>query len=174
MMLDATGKCKYCDEQTSERARLAKQREVVQFLDYCMPEHPYTSVDRVPFDLKVCGGKERPDVLWDEFADRVVILEVDEKQHRERPCECEQTRMINISQALGCERTLWIRYNPDAFKGDDTRRWESKAKRLEVLRRWLKWGFTAHLEHTVSVVYLFFDGFREGDVKVERILSCLQ
>ena len=174
MMLDPTGKCEYCDEQTAKRARLAKQREVVQFLDHCMPEHPYTSVDRVPLDLKDCGGKERPDVLWDDLADRVVILEVDEEQHRDRPCECEQTRMVNISQALGCERTLWIRYNPDAFMGDDARRWGSKARRLEVLRRWLEWGFTTELEYTISVVHLFFDGFREQDVKVECLLSCLE
>lgn len=169
MMLDTAGKCEYCDGQTAKRAKLAKQREVVQFIDHCMHEHPYTSVDRVPFDLKDCGRKERPDVLWD-LADRVVILEVDEEQHRGRPCECEQARMMNISQALGCERTLWIRYNPDAFTSDDARRW-NKARRLELLRRWLVWGFTADLEHTISVVHLFFDGFREHDVRAECLLS---
>ena len=78
--------------------------------------------------------------------------------------------MVNISQALGCERTLWIRYNPDAFKGGEAGRWRSKGRRLELLRRWLEWGFTAELEHTVSVVHLFFDGFREGDVAVSRLL----
>ena len=41
---------------------------------------------------------------WDR-ADRVVMLEIDEGQHKYRPCECEQTRMMNVSQAIGCERT---------------------------------------------------------------------
>jgi hypothetical protein len=47
----------------------------------------------------------------------VVILEVDEEQHLGRPCECEQTRMINVSQNLAAPRTLWIRYNPEARAG---------------------------------------------------------
>lgn len=49
-------------------------------------------------DLKDCDRRERPDVLWDR-GDRIVILEVDEDQNRERPCECEQTRICQISCA---------------------------------------------------------------------------
>jgi hypothetical protein len=108
-------------------------------------------------------------VLWD-CADRIVILEVDEDQHKDRPCECEQTRMMNISQALGAERTVWIRYNPDAFTSPESRAWTTNAKRHKVLKNWLVWALTSELAYTISVIHLFFDGFREGEVQVERFL----
>lgn len=171
-ILNANDLCRDCEEWTcGVRPRLAKQREVLQFLDYELAEHPYDSTDVTPQSLRDCDRRERPDVLWDR-GDRVVILEVDEGQHEDRPCECEQTRMMNISQALGCQRTLWIRYNPDAFKGNESRKWTSKAKRHAVLKQWLMWALTSEdlPQHTISVVYLFFDGFCEGNVQLERFL----
>jgi hypothetical protein len=148
---------------------LVKQREVLQFLDYEFSEHPYSTTDRIPQDLKDCNRLERPDVMWDKH-DRIVILEIDENQHKDRPCECEQTRMMNVSQALGCERTVWIRYNPDSFKSEESRKWSSKAKRHAILKEWLIWALKSELPYTISVVHLFFDGFREGGVQVEKFL----
>ena len=146
--------------------KLAKQREVVQFLDAQLGEYPYSSVDRTPPDVKDCGGKERPDVLWglDVLPDRIVILEVDENQHADRACECEQVRMINITHALGSETTVWIRYNPDPFRGASSS--VTRAKRHSILREWLLWAFTTPRETlpTASVLHLFFDGFAESDV----------
>jgi hypothetical protein len=171
MLLGDDGKCEYCDEHTSKRARLAKQREVVQFIDYeVAPEWPYTSVDRVPPGLKDCGDKERPDVLWDTVADRIVILEVDENQHKERPCDCEQTRMVNISQALGAPHTIWIRYNPDAFVGAS--RSYTQTRRLAILKEWVVWclSTTTPMEYTIGVVHLFFDGFREDTTRIVKLL----
>lgn len=60
-------------------------------------------------------GRERPDFVWD-CKTHMVILEVDEYQHSSRNCECEQTRMANITSSFGMP-CLWIRYNPDEYKG---------------------------------------------------------
>ena len=170
-ILNRDGHCGDCCHWFGKRPRLAKQREVVQFLDFNMKDTPYASVDKVPMDIRDCGGKERPDVLW-ELPDRIVILEVDEDQHSGRACECEQVRMMNISQSLGCERTIWIRYNPDAFKGGESRKWTSSGKRHGVLKQWLEWSFKVDLcaLGTISVLHLFFDGFSEGGVRIEKLL----
>ena len=169
-VLNSQGKCADCFAFESGRTpRLAKQREVVQFLDHHMREFPHDSVDQTPQELKDCDRRERPDVLWNRL-DRIVILEIDEEQHKNRPCECEQTRMMNISQALGNERTVWIRYNPDAFRSTESRKWVRRSKRHEVLKTWLKWALTADLPYTISVVHLFFDGFKEGNVQIEKFL----
>ena len=170
-VVNADGLCADCDAwRSGKRPRLAKQREVLQFLDHCFTEHPYNSTDVTPRELLECDRRERPDVMWDR-ADRVVMLEIDEGQHKDRPCECEQTRMMNVSQAIGCERTVWVRYNPDSFKSVEARKWTSKAKRHEVLKAWLTWALTAELPYTISVVHLFFDGFREGGVQVEKFMG---
>ena len=170
-VLNSQGKCADCFAfECGKTPRLAKQREVLQFLDHQFKDFPYDSTDRTPQSLKDCDRRERPDVLWDR-ADRVVILEIDEGQHKDRPCECEQTRMMNISQAYGCERTVWIRYNPDSFKSPESRKWVQRHRRHEVLKSWLKWALTADtIPYTISVVHLFFDGFREGNVQIERFL----
>jgi hypothetical protein len=86
-------------------------------------------------------------------------------------CVCEQTRMMNISQAYGCQKTVWIRYNPDASKGSESRKWAQRHKRHEILKSWLKWALTADtLPYTITVLYLFFDGFREGGAQIKKFL----
>lgn len=77
---------------------------------------------------------------------------------------------MNISQALGSERTIWIRYNPDAFSGPESRRWTTRQKRHSLLKEWLLYALTSPLPHTISIVHLFFDGFCQGNVEVERFL----
>ena len=110
--------------------------------------------------------------VHDVLPDRNVMLEVDEGQHKTRACECEQIRMINITQALGSETTIWIRYNPDAFKGGSC----SRAKRHAILKSWLLWAFKEPRENlpTATVVQLFFDGFTEGGVRPWELLPAKQ
>jgi hypothetical protein len=157
------------------RARLAKQREVMQYLDVHLNDFPPASTDKVPLGLKECGDKERPDRLWDSHPTRVVILEVDENQHKERNCECEQTRMINIAQSLGAPQTIYMRYNPDPFKSSESRYW-NQTKRLKKLTEWLRFMLEfekmdmVNFDGTIGVVYLFFDGYKSTDLKVRQLL----
>ena len=151
------GVCEYCDETTAKRTRLAKQREVVQYLDVNMNDIPYTSVDKIPTDVIACGDRERPDVLWNDLPDRAIILEIDEDQHKTRPCRCEQTRMINISNDLGAQHTFWIRYNPDSYKSVHPS--FSNKTRPELLNRWIRMARSMDLKHAINIVYFFYDKF---------------
>lgn len=161
-VLNDAGICSMCAVINGGKTpRLFKQREVVQFLREELKEFPMTSVDKIPEALKGCGGKERPDILYD-LPDRIVIIEIDEDQHQNRPCQCEQTRMINISQALGSERTFWIRFNPDSFKSTESRKFASKHKRYQLLRNWLITALTKEIPYCITVLHLFFDDFTEG------------
>ena len=165
-VLDADGKCNDC--AMGRRGMLAKQNEVMQFLDVAMPDLPPNSTDRVPLGLKDCGDMERPDRLWDTHPMRVVILEVDENQHKDRNCACEQTRMINIANSLGAPQTVFVRYNPDAFQGG--RGW-TQLKRHDELVRWLRLLLTSDIEFsgTIGAVYLFYDGYRQGSADIEHL-----
>ena len=106
-----TLKCVYCDPHNVHTGRLAKQREVAQYLRHHVPA--WTSSDTIPADLAACKDRERPDFLWDRDG-WCVVLEVDEDQHAGRPELCECTRMVNVSQDLG-RVTFWVRYNPDRY-----------------------------------------------------------
>ena len=103
---------------------------------------------------------------------KVPILEVDEDQHKDRPCECEQTRMANLTSSIGMP-CVWIRFNPDAYKGQGK---VTDAIRKDILIRTLKEYLQASPKGPgdfCRVIHLFFDGFQVGrpvDVEVMPML----
>lgn len=172
MLLNADGMCEYCNPKRQRTVRGAKEREVAQYLDVNLSDLPPNSRDRIPTDLATCGDRYRPDFLWEAcHGGRVVILEVDEHGHESYPYNCEQTRMVNISQAMGAGQTVWIRYNPDRFRSGESRKWSTTRKRLDYLGRWVRHALdeSATFEHTINVLYLFYDGFDSNAVAWEPL-----
>lgn len=154
--------CKMCNPENFRRIRLAKQNVVEDFLKL----HRYTFTSDKTVDRGECG-LERPDFLF--FAGtHAVIVEVDEEQHRSRPCICEQTRMVNLAQALAMP-TFFLRYNPDSYKKPLERRrfdHESTAMRLERLKCWLDYTLQnspVTFGDFVRVMYLYYDGHHDGE-----------
>ena len=103
---------------------------------------------------------------------KVPILEVDEDQHKDRPCECEQTRMANLTSSIGMP-CVWIRFNPDAYKGQGK---VTDAIRKDILIRTLKEYFGSPPKSSndfCRVVHLFFDGFQVGVPIVHEIMPII-
>jgi hypothetical protein len=59
-------------------------------------------------------GKARPDFLW-RMASFVVILEVDEMQHKAYDAACERKRELDLVNSAKGTPVYLIRYNPDSF-----------------------------------------------------------
>jgi hypothetical protein len=51
---------------------------------------------------------------------QVIIIEVDENQHTEYDCSCENKRTMQLSQDLGHRPIVFIRFNPDDYEKDGT------------------------------------------------------
>lgn len=161
-----TQQCAYCYADSVHKPKLAKQREVKQFLQHQCPDLPaWTSYDRAPQELKDCRDYERPDFMWADWdGDKAwsLVLEVDENQHETYPIWCECTRQVNITEDMG-RYTLWIRYNPDSYKpARPGQRQVPQAERLAELARHIR-GALATLpvepNHSGAVLWLFFDGY---------------
>jgi len=111
------------------------------------------------------GGcnKYRPDFLFD-YGTHIVILEVDEDQHRNYECACEQARMINLFQAQGGMKTLFIRFNPDSYIDRAGKRhvWTNSrgVKLIDVLRQ-----TRDPPEHLISAVYLYYDQYDPNKIE---------
>ena len=165
---DAEGKCSRCSEYMKKGLYCRKQRLVKAWID-TSDVLKYESYDR-QLDGGSCG-KERPDFMWDAITHKV-ILEVDEDQHKDRPCECEQTRMANLTNSIGMP-CVWIRFNPDAYKGQGK---VTDAIRKDILIRTLKEYLQTPPQSPSDfcrVIHLFFDGFQIGrpiDVEVMPML----
>jgi hypothetical protein len=157
-VLDAEGYCETCHPETWARVRLAKQNGLMNYLDARGLKGD--STDRI-VDGGVCG-MDRPDRVYD-FGDKIVVLECDENQHDNRPCLCEQTRMINIGQSFGGLPVYFIRWNPDDYSPEDEK------KNPEVLSKRYKLcgDLISDIQENritlpnalVSAVYLYYDGW---------------
>src|SRR6478609_8201241 len=163
-ILDQNGNCETCDPLLFKRVRLQKQNMVVDFL--LQNGIDLKQIDRM-IDKGECG-KERPDIVID-CGTHILIIEVDEYQHSNRPCECEQTRMVNVSQSNGM-KTVFLRINPDKYKISEGLQMDKTPRRLQVLLEWTK-----HLSREVpkdflSVMYLYFDNYVYGEEELHCIM----
>tara|TARA_Y100000385_G_C12607412_1_gene431482 strand:- start:53 stop:544 length:492 start_codon:yes stop_codon:yes gene_type:complete len=64
-------------------------------------------------------SKRRPDLLLD-LTYQIIIIEIDENQHNDYDCSCENKRLMEISQDLGHRPIIFIRFNPDAYNKNGT------------------------------------------------------
>lgn len=156
-ILDRSGLCTSCDPNAFQRARLAKQREVKLWLDNS--DHG----DYVIYDRMVDGGvceKERPDLAWD-CGTHWIVLEVDERQHEDRQEICECTRMVNVCQSFGMP-TVFIRYNPDAFKANGRKQNPGLVTRRSTLLKWLQYLKSTPPKHFLSVLHVYYDNYDQA------------
>jgi len=71
-------------------------------------------------DKKIEGGcsKRRPDIMID-VGFHIIIVEIDENQHNNYDCSCENKRLMQLSQDVGFRPIVFIRFNPDSYKIKD-------------------------------------------------------
>ena len=147
-----------------------KEYSVVQYVR----EH-FVDVDIVS-DKTVRGGcsRRRPDILID-LGFQVLICEVDENQHTNYDCSCENKRVMQLSLDVGHRPIVFIRFNPDEYvqdfknvsscwhvnkngiccvkKGKQTE-WN---RRLEVLKDNIEYWIKHKTDRLVETVQLFYD-----------------
>ena len=68
-------------------------------------------------DNKINDGcsKRRPDLLLD-LGYQIIIVEIDENQHIDYDCSCENKRIMELSQDVNHRPIIFIRFNPDDYK----------------------------------------------------------
>jgi hypothetical protein len=151
-----------------------KERAVVEYVLQQFPPETYSWIaDKRVYDG--CSNK-RPDLFLD-LGYQVIIVEVDENQHEQYDCSCENKRLMELSQDVNHRPLVFIRFNPDDYMTAEKRItscWaynklgvctikKTKQKewttRLEALRDQITyWTDSAHqTEKTVEVMHLFYD-----------------
>jgi hypothetical protein len=144
--------------------------------EYSVVEYVKTNYPQPWIADKITGGcsRRRPDLLLD-LMDQVIIVEIDENQHIDYDCSCENKRIMELSQDLAHRPIVFIRLNPDEYqKGDSTItscwgtdqkgicvvkkskkvEWEQRLRALgETIEYWLK----HRTDKTVEIIQLFYD-----------------
>ena len=158
-LLDDKELCEFCNPTNFKTGRLAKQNALMQYLDTLNLQGD--STDKI-INSGECG-KERPDRIF-ELIDKVIILECDENQHKDRPCECEQQRMVNISNSFGGTPVYFIRWNPDKYKSKEQFPISVRHKVCADLIIDIKEKRIELPQNLTSVIYLYYDNFEQSDL----------
>ena len=92
-----------------------KEYSVVEYVQTKFPNFQWIA------DKIVNGGcsKRRPDLLLD-LNYQIIIVEIDENQHSDYDCSCENKRIMELSQDLGHRPIVFIRFNPDDYEKNGT------------------------------------------------------
>ena len=101
--------------------------------------------------------------------DKVVIVEIDEFQHKQYAEECECARISELVCAVGGRPLTIIRYNPDSVRGKHGRVRVEPADRIDLLIKTV----TTELERTdvpfgVEVIQLWYDDTDDEYQKLKR------
>jgi hypothetical protein len=147
-----------------------KEAAVAKFIMETFPEMSWVWDVRV---MDGCSGR-RPDLVCD-MGPYVMIIEVDERQHRDYVCACENKRMMLISQDVGHKPIVFIRFNPDAYltnKGRVSSCWKHNKQsilvvpkekqrdwsgRLEALKNAVEYWRVNDPAKMIEVVEMFYD-----------------
>jgi len=103
-----------CPEIEVVRNYKTKERYVVDRVIGKFPDYSWVA------DKKVEDGcsKRRPDLMLD-YGTHIIIVEIDEYQHKDYDSTCENKRIMEISQDLQHRPITFIRFNPDAYKNSE-------------------------------------------------------
>lgn len=164
-----------------------KERAVVDFVLAAFPKTHYSWIE----DKRIENGcsKKRPDLLLD-LGYMIIIIEIDENQHKEYDCSCENKRLMLLSQDVGHRPIVFIRFNPDDYKthtGNVTSCWstnnygiclvkKSKRKeweeRLEALRLQIDYWIQPEnkTDKTLEIIHLYYNTIFDIDNESSSIL----
>jgi hypothetical protein len=128
-------------------------------------------------DKKIKDGcsKRRPDILID-LGYQIIIVEIDENQHIDYDCSCENKRVMELSQDVHHRPIIFIRFNPDDYINSDNTKitscWginskgicvikKSKIKewdyRLKILKDTITYWCKNNTEKMIETIQLFYN-----------------
>ena len=168
------GYCLFCyihlfpDEKITTNYK-TKEKEVTNFILDNFKDKTWIN------DKKISDGcsKRRPDLLLD-LGYQIIIVEIDENQHIDYDCSCENKRIMEISQDLGHRNIVFIRFNPDDYINSKNIKinscWKINNKgilklenkynwscRLETLKEQINYWINNKTEKMVEIIQLYYD-----------------
>ena len=124
-------------------------------------------------DKRIAGGcsRRRPDILLD-LDHQVVIVEIDENQHKDYDSSCETKRMMELSLDLDCKPVVFIRFNPDDYLSNGrniTSCWAINGNGLCVVKKSKRDEWTQRLQALEEQIHYWKDPENCIDKTVEIV-----
>ncbi len=167
------GYCLFCymnlfPDKPVSRNYKTKEYSVVEYV-----KNNFTNLNWIS-DKRISGGcsRRRPDLFLDLIY-QIIIIEIDENQHTDYDCSCENKRIMELSQDLGHRPIIFIRFNPDEYdtisscwgrnktgicvvKKSKRVEWEERLHTLgDTIKYWI--NPDNETDKTIETIQLFFD-----------------
>jgi hypothetical protein len=168
--------CLFCYVNTYPDSNISRNHKTKEkhITDKIIQEFPHFSWIT---DKKIIDGcsRRRPDMLLD-MGSHIIIIEIDEYQHKGYDCSCENKRLMEISQDLNFRPIVFIRFNPDEYidnNGDkikspwkinkttglfniDPKKYADWDSRINSLIEQIKYWTVYHTDKMIEIVQLYF------------------
>lgn len=115
-------------------------------------------------DCQSCHSK-RPDAFIDCYTHCIIIIEIDENQHKGYFCETK--RMMTVFDSLGRRNCVFIRFNPDSYNNSHgifgftvcgtIRSIDGYNERLKKLHDTLRYHLDNIPQQEITIDYLFYN-----------------
>ncbi len=159
-----------CPEIQVSRNYKTKENDVVCKITDFFPDFSWIA------DKKIADGcsRRRPDLLLD-LGTHLIIVEIDENQHTDYDCSCENKRLMELSQDVGHRPIIFIRFNPDSYTTQEgvkisscwklnkmgiltvpKNKVDEWAQRIDVLKLQIQYWVDNPTDKTVEIVQLFY------------------
>ena len=166
------GYCLYCfinmfPDKPVSRNYKTKERATVEHILNKYPELTWTA-DKV---VKDGCSKRRPDLLLD-LGYQIIIIEVDENQHTDYDCSCENKRIMELSQDLGHRPIIFIRFNPDDYLNTGntiTSCWSNNKNGICTIKKSKQDEWTQRLNSLTSQLDYWIDPVNKTDKTIETV-----
>lgn len=172
-ILNSCGICvNFCSMEERDRymkKQIKKKEEKIEKILEKSVDLPFIHRDDIVD--KSCSNR-RPDFVY-HCGTHVVIVEVDENQHKSYKCTAygddkegsmkgENIRMFEIAQSFDGLPVVFLRYNPDNYKVNGVLEKYAVDKKEKLLVKWVKKCLNEKMEG-FKVKYLFYDEFLTSD-----------
>ena len=144
-----------------------KEYAVVEYITQEFPDYTWIA------DKQIQDGcsKKRPDLLLD-LGFQIVNIEIDENQHEDYDCSCENKRIMQLSQDVGHRPIVFIRFNPDSYIKDGkkiTSCWKYNKQGICVLNKSKQKEWEQRLETLKNQIIYWLDESNITDKTIETI-----
>ena len=166
------GYCLYCyinifPDKPVARNYKTKEFAVVEFIKSIFIDQTCIS------DKPIQNGcsKRRPDLVLD-LGYQVLIIEIDENQHKSYDCSCENKRVMLLSQDIGHRPLVFIRFNPDDYNKKDekiTSCWSLNKKGICTVKKTKQKEWSDRLQSLKSQIEYWINPKNKTDKTIEII-----
>ena len=105
------------DEPVARNYKI-KEKHIVDYVKTELPDVTWVCDRRYDFAPSDCASLRRPDMYCD-FGTHVVIVEIDENQHKLYDTTCDNKRLCELYQDFQHRPIVFVRFNPDDYKRTD-------------------------------------------------------